>query len=90
MRGCPVASDQIDFALGSAWQVVSRHKNVSLPPQIPTRERLAAYAALSCFCFRIGERFNFPRQTAARAPVHNLVDEPRYDRHAALLPRRQL
>jgi len=85
-----VVSEQIDFALGSAWHVVSRHKNVSPPPQIPIRERFAAYAAVFCFRFRIGERLNFPRQTAVRAPVHNLVDEPRYDRHAALLPCRRL
>jgi hypothetical protein len=31
--GVPAASDQIDIAFGSARHVVSRHKNVSLPPQ---------------------------------------------------------
>jgi len=40
----PIVADQVDLALHLARHIISPHKNVSMPSQIPIRKRFAAYS----------------------------------------------
>jgi hypothetical protein len=70
-----VVPDQIDFALHPARHVISRHKHIAVPPQIPTRIGLAPNASCGAAIFR--------QRASARAQDRLLV---RRRRRRANLP----
>jgi hypothetical protein len=76
-----VVTYQVNLALGSAWHVISCHKNVSLPPQVPVSVSFAAHTrSPGSVLLGIGGRAFFT-QASPRRPMNRPKNEPRENRH---------
>jgi hypothetical protein len=85
-----VVSHQIDLALCPSWHIIPCDKNLSVPPQIPIRKRLAAHTVLPRYFFFIAARLFAAVQPTPRSPPHCLGDQPRKDCHWSFTDRRTL
>lgn len=77
-----VVTHQVNLALGSARHVISCHKNISMPSQVPVGVSFAAHTrSPGHVLLGIGGGAFFFTQASPRRPMNRLKHEPRENRH---------